>query len=594
MRSTRKWSQRGVTLLLLVLAPLLMNDFLLFLSTEILVLGIVVASLGFLTGWTGMPSLGQAAYFGMGGYATALLAIHVTDLAVVQLLFAAVCGGVLAAATGWIAVRTKGIFFLMITLAFSELFHAWVQVWGDVTGGSNGLSGIPPISLFPGDRASLLLNDAFFYFYVLVAVLLAYAALRRVTDSPYGAVLAGIRENEARMRSLGFAVGLYKLGAFTLVGALAGYGGALLVQHVRFISPGDVAFDRSAIFLVMAIVGGVRTLYGPMIGAAAIVLLEHQLSTLFAEHWEMWLGGIFILAVYFLPEGIGGILQKAGGLLWPSTGVRSEAQQAQGTDARRQGAPTAYAATIGARTESLSKAYGALQAVTDVSLILRPGRTHALIGPNGAGKSTLFHLFAGSLAPSGGLIWLGEENVTRLPEHKRARLGLARMFQQPSIFPGVSAQENVTLALLRRAGVHWDLSSRLEKRHDLLGRADGLLQQVRLDEVALEKAGNLSHGQQRHLELAIGLASEPGLLLLDEPTAGMTPAEVVAFRALITQLPANLTILIVEHDMDVVFDLAEWVFVMNAGLLLEQGPPEQIKASAAVQEAYLGVERSGV
>jgi branched-chain amino acid transport system ATP-binding protein len=244
------------------------------------------------------------------------------------------------------------------------------------------------------------------------------------------------------------------------------------------------------------------------------------------------------------------------------------------------------------RVEGLSRSYGSLVAVEGVDLTVQSGARHALIGPNGAGKTTLFDMVGGRTRPSRGRIVLrtadGERDVTRLPEHERARLGVAKTFQHSNLFDGLSSQTNVAMAVQRHAGIAGRPWFRARRYTDVTERACELLGRVGLDDRAAAAAGALSHGERRQLEVAVALATHPHLLLLDEPTAGMSPAESTAFVALIRSLPDDLSVLVIEHDMDVVFSLATRVSVMAAGRLLAEGAPAEIRADAVVQEAYLG------
>lgn len=295
----------------LAVAPLLLGEFRLFVLTEVLIYGLFAASLGLLVGFTGLPSLGHAAYFGVGGYAAATVAIEVTSNGLVQIGVAVALAALVALVTGWLAVRTGGITFLMLTLAFAQLLFALAVGWSSVTGGTNGLGGIPRPSLLPGGSA-VLATDQTMYFYILVGFLLGYGFLRMVVGSPFGDAIVGIRENEARMRSLGYAVDGYKLASFCIAGAVAGYAGALFVQHSRFIAPDNVSFDVSALALIMVIVGGARTLVGPVIGAAVVLVLRDELATLLLERWEVALGIIFVLIVYLAPGGISNLGSRMG------------------------------------------------------------------------------------------------------------------------------------------------------------------------------------------------------------------------------------------------------------------------------------------
>ena len=234
------------------------------------------------------------------------------------------------------------------------------------------------------------------------------------------------------------------------------------------------------------------------------------------------------------------------------------------------------------------KRYGQLVVVNDVSLAVERCARHALIGPNGAGKSTLFHLVTGTVRASGGRISFDGRDITRLREHRRTKLGLGRTFQHSSLFPGLTVLENVVLAEQQQRGIARRVFARSSTRRAVVERAHELLELVGLELRAKTPARALAYGQQRQLEVALALATEPKLLLMDEPTAGMSREEANTFLAVLGSLPRDLTILIVEHDMDVVFGLATQISVLDAGRLIASGPPDEIRASPVVQEAYLG------
>jgi branched-chain amino acid transport system ATP-binding protein len=238
--------------------------------------------------------------------------------------------------------------------------------------------------------------------------------------------------------------------------------------------------------------------------------------------------------------------------------------------------------------ESLTKRYGALHAVDEVSFTLARGARHAVIGPNGAGKSTLFNLIAGTVKPSSGRVLFNGIEVTRRREHQRTLLGMSRTFQHSSLFEAMSAVENVATAVQRRRGHARNLFRPASSFADVNERAVDLHAEVGLVELAGTPVGSLSHGHRRQLEVALALAAEPNLLLLDEPTAGMSRDEAKRFIGLIGGLSPDLTIMLVEHDMDIVFGVATEISVLDAGRLIASGPPEEIRGSAAVQEAYLG------
>lgn len=240
------------------------------------------------------------------------------------------------------------------------------------------------------------------------------------------------------------------------------------------------------------------------------------------------------------------------------------------------------------QVEGLKMNFGGLQALVDVSLTLQEGERRAIIGPNGAGKTTLFHLISGLMPPSGGRIYLFGQDVTRMPAHRRAALGLARTFQITNLFFNLTVQDNIILALQGRERTRFSLLRPLTSYRRLLSRAEALMEKWGLADKGQELVRNLSYGFQRELEVVMALAQEPKLLLLDEPTGGLSPAETAAAVAMLKQLPAHITVLLIEHDMDVAFAMADRITVLHVGQVLAEGPPEEIRDNPRVQEIYLG------
>jgi len=295
---------RVAVIALLALAPLLLDNYRTFLLTEILLFGLFAASLDLLVGYTGLASLGHAAYYGVGAYAAGLIGLHATSNAFVQIAVATGSAAAVALLTGAFAVRSRGVYFLMLTLAFGQLLWVLALNWTSVTGGSNGIYGIP-VATLAGPSKWLLATDHF-YWYALSAFLFGYSVLRLIVRSPFGRALGGLRENETRMRSLGYHVPLYKLAVFTMAGAMAGFAGALACQQSRYFSPEGMSFEVSAVAVVAIIIGGERTLIGAVLGAGVYFVLRDQLSGALASHWELPLGGLFVLVVYLLPQGLVG------------------------------------------------------------------------------------------------------------------------------------------------------------------------------------------------------------------------------------------------------------------------------------------------
>jgi branched-chain amino acid transport system permease protein len=292
-----------VLLVLLALVPLFADPFSANTLSRILVFALFAVSLDLLVGITGLPSLGHAAYFGIGAYTAGLVSIHWTSAAPIPVLLGAVAGAVAAAATGWLAVRSGGVYFLMLTLAIGELVHQLAQRLTGVTGGSNGLFGIPSVRIGgePLTLAGLL------YWYVLVVALLGLVGLWLVAYSPFGGVLRGIRDNEPRMRSLGYTPFRYKFAAFTIAGGFAGLAGGLFAGLVRIVNPSDTGFTTSALILLAVVLGGAGTLWGPVLGAAVVVLVRDTYGPQLDGHGPLLLGIVFVVAVYVLPRGFAGL-----------------------------------------------------------------------------------------------------------------------------------------------------------------------------------------------------------------------------------------------------------------------------------------------
>ncbi|HSS01371.1 MAG TPA: branched-chain amino acid ABC transporter permease [Kofleriaceae bacterium] len=284
----------------LAIAPLVLDTYGTAVVTRILVYALFAASLDLLVGVTGLPSLGHGAYFGTGAYAAGWLAMHVSASAPIGLVAAMAAAAVVAVIAGSVAVRARGVFFLMLTLAIGEVVEQLAQSWHSVTNGSDGLYGIPAARL--GDTA--LTDVADLAWYVLAVFVVGMVALRSLVRSPLGATLRGIRDNEPRMRALGYRTYHYKLAVFVIAGAVAGLAGGLLAQHHRLITPADLGFTGSAPMLLAVIIGGEATLWGPCVGAAVVVILRDVLGPSLGGHGPLVLGAVFVATVFLMPGGL--------------------------------------------------------------------------------------------------------------------------------------------------------------------------------------------------------------------------------------------------------------------------------------------------
>jgi branched-chain amino acid transport system permease protein len=293
----------AAVLVVLATAPLFLAPFATTTLTRILVFALFAVSLDLLVGVTGLPSLGHAAYFGTGAYAAGWVSINVTAQAPVPLLVGAAVGAVAAALTGWVTVRTGGVFFLMLTLAIGETVQQVANTWEGVTGGANGLTGVPSVRV----AGAPLANAGFLYWYVLAVFVLGFVLVWLVARSPFGAALRGIRDNEPRMRAVGYPTALYKYGVFVVAGGVAGLAGSLLVAQQRLVTPADLGFLTASLALLAVIIGGAGSLWGACIGAALVILVRDALGPGLGGHGTLVLGLVFVLVVYLLPRGAAGL-----------------------------------------------------------------------------------------------------------------------------------------------------------------------------------------------------------------------------------------------------------------------------------------------
>lgn len=295
----------ALVLAALAVAPFVLDSYAIQTLARILVFGLLAMSVNLLTGVTGLPTLGQSAYFGIGAYTGAIVATSWTDIGIVQVLLAGVIAAAVALPTGWVAVRARGVAFLMITLAIGEIAHTAAVRWKGITHGTDGFSGIPAVVPFPGMPPLEL--EGLVYYYVLAVFLLLYFLVSRVVSSSFGLALRGVRDNEARMRAIGYPTTRFVLAGYCLAGALAGVAGALFTSVQRFVSPGDMGFEVAALALLAVIIGGVGSMWGAVAGAAVVILTRDYIGGYVAGHATLLLGALFVIAVYVLPRGIAGL-----------------------------------------------------------------------------------------------------------------------------------------------------------------------------------------------------------------------------------------------------------------------------------------------
>ncbi len=552
-----------------------------------------IATLGLvlLTGIAGMTSFGQAAFVGLGAYTTAWLGTAQGLPPVLGAPLVALAAGLaltlaVAAVLGAVTLRLSGHFLPLATIAWGLALYS---VFGttQALGGHTGLSNLPPLRLAGVglERPGALL--------VLVWLLLAalLLALRNVLDSRSGRAIRALAGGQAMAASMGVDVPATKLAAFLLSAALGCLAGWLYAYAQRFVSPEPFGLAAGIDYLFMALIGGAGHLAGAVVGAAVFTvakdLLQDAMPKLLGAsgNVESIVFGLLIVGLMQkAPSGIVGWIAAR----WPRR--RLTALPPAEPLPRR---PPPRAATPVLEARGLTRRFGGLVANRNIDLTLHAGEILAVIGPNGAGKSTLFDQLACCDAPSAGRVRLLGRDAAGWTARHAAAAGLARTFQHVKLLRGTSVLDNVALGAHRRGRAGLLRSAlRLDRVEEarLRGEAQRQLERVGLGARAAALAGSLPLGQQRLVEIARALCADPSVLLLDEPAAGLRPLEKQALAALLRQLSAEgMAILLVEHDMDVVMNLADRVMVMVFGETIAAGSPAEVRRDPAVRAAYLGV-----
>ncbi len=565
---------------------------------RILIWGLFGLGFDILFGVAGLLSFGQAAFYGIGGFTTAYLLISgYLANAVVALIAGTILASAFGVIIGVLSLRRAGIYFAMLTLAFGEMFYFLdISPLSKLTGGENGLSGVPPATIGFGILAR---TPEEMYWLIALLFFLGFVLARRIVNSPFGAILLALRDNIVRVGVLGHDVQKYKLTAFVIAAAYGGMAGGLLGLFQGYMPPDAFYLETSGQLVVQTIMGGAGTLIGPTIGAAVWVYLRSELQQVDAigSLWKMILGIVFVLIVTLLRKGICGEIRVLWHRLTASAPTLASELAVDSANEMRARVPATVTRTRCALTgpiileaKNVVKRYGGLTAVDDVSFQLAEGEIRALIGPNGAGKTTFFNMLAGTVPVTGGEIHFAGEQITHLGSTAVCQRGLAKSFQINQLFPSLSVRNNIRISVLaRRYGKFYPSMLRdIRRDADIKQATDEAIEAVDLTNRADAPAIELAYGEKRRLEIGLALATKPRVLLLDEPTAGMSPRERADTVQLLKRIAAGITIVIVEHDMDVVFGLADRVTVLLSGRKIAEDSPEAIQANAQVRAAYLG------
>ena len=555
-------------------------------GTMIVALAVAAIGLNLCVGYTGLVSFGHGTWFGVGAYAAGLLQLNWFPGQIwLPLVLASVVVAAASALVGAVILRRKGVYFSLLTLALAALSYTIAFRWTSLTGGEDGLGGLKR-----GSIAGVSLDNALHY-YIVVAILgLAILFLMlRLVRSPFGHVLVAIRENELRARFQGYPIERYKLGAFVISAVVTGFAGGLVGFQNYLVSAEAVSVPFSGELLAVVVIGGMRSMLGPALGALFFILFRELLS-IWTPNWLLWFGLLFVIFVLYSPGGLVGIWDTLSKRWWPppdETAAMSRRKIYEGLPLPDFLRPkTGDGAVL--EVEGVAKSFGGIRAVRDASLQLRSGEIHALIGPNGAGKTTLFNLVSGLYTPDSGAVRLHGHAIQGMPSELICHQGLARSFQITNLFKGLSIYENLRLSLQARAPGRYNLWRDIDGFPQVHAETATLVKFLGLEGIENIEGGALSYGGQRLVDLGIALGSKPQVLLLDEPLAGLAAAERERVSNLVRNVAQNIPVLIVEHDIDRVLSFSHDVTVMNQGEILMTGPPESVRADRRVQEIYTG------
>jgi ABC-type branched-subunit amino acid transport system ATPase component/ABC-type branched-subunit amino acid transport system permease subunit len=562
-----------IAVLGLVLAATL-NSYYVFVLANVALIAIVGIGLNVLLGLTGQVSFGHVGFYALGAYTVAVL----TTQAGWSFWPAWGAGTLLSAAAGAVlalpALRVKGPYLAMVTIAFSFIVQHAIVEMPTLTGGQNGIMGIPPLALggFAPEQAVAMA--------AIVTTLFLLAAYAALAHGMWGAAMRAIMDSETAAESIGLNPLVIKVAAFAISAALAGLAGGLFAPLSGFVTPDTFTFMQSILFVLVVVIGGSGTVAGPIIGAIVVGVLPELLSSL-ESYRLLFFGALLLVVLWLAPEGLVGMTARwLRGRSGGNARIASDADDAIPLVGKRD--------RRALRVAGLGMTFGGVRAISSLDFDVAPGRVTSLIGPNGAGKTTALNMLSGFYVPSSGRIMLEGQELQGLTAFRIARRGIARTYQTSQLFGGLSALENVTLAMARgRLGGLLSGGARTASAHR--EHARGLLAFCGYRGDPDIPAAGLAHVDRRLVEIARALATDPDVLLLDEPAAGLSRADKENLAALLRRIAdAGPGVVVVEHDMTLVMGISDHIVVLDAGRRLALGTPAQIQADPAVRQAYLG------
>jgi ABC-type branched-subunit amino acid transport system ATPase component/ABC-type branched-subunit amino acid transport system permease subunit len=571
------WRAAGVAAIVIAAACFLIargNGYQTFIIVTVGLTAIVGIGLNVILGLNGQISLGHVAFYAIGAYAVGILTTTYQWSFWPALLVSGVAAGLAGVLLAIPALRVRGPYLAMVTIAFGFVIEQGAAEWQTFTGGWNGISGIPGPTVFGADIGEKGIG------YLTVALTaLAMVAYARLSEGPWGNAMRAVRDSEAASVSIGLDPTLIRTTAFGISAIAAGVAGGVYASISNFISPESFPFFQSILFLLVVMLGGADRLLGPLVGACVVVLLPELLATL-GQYRLLFVGALMLLVLRLAPVGIVGVAARM------VPGKPREGPPRGQTDVGRFLAAGVTADALSVRNLAIS--FGGVRAVRDLSFEARPGAVTSVIGPNGAGKTTALNAICGFYRPDQGTVRLGQQTISELRAFQIPRAGIARTYQTSQLFETLSVIDNILIALRRgRLGAATMIVARRDDESAAI--AASLLAFVGYTGAPDQPAGALSHVDKRLVEIARALAVRPAVLALDEPAAGLDAKDTATIEALLRKLAGiGIAVILVEHDMELVMGVSSHVIVLDAGAKIAEGPPPAVAAEPAVRAAYLG------